>query len=176
MSTTKDITRDATIATPLGKVRIHAHNALSFYIGAGTRYDGDASEPININGVAYRMSGQIALIPGQGWQWNGGGYSKGPDINRSGTFKVDDWTWPAKRKAEKVLLEAASAWADSPEGREVLAQGERDDVDTIRERYQETIATLEQALTDTRYALAALDSSNEKPAAYPEWRVERRKP
>lgn len=169
-----EVTRHAAVKTPLGTVHVCCHNRDSFYMGAGTKYDEGAVDPLPINGVPYRISGQIALTPGEGWAWSGGRYRKGPDLSRAGSFKMDDWTWAAKKKADTVLLAALAEWAESPEGKAARVAGEMYERAAIRGRYVETLDALRQALDETTAALALLDDSADKPPAYPLWRVEQR--
>lgn len=39
MTATQETSRDASVQTPLGTVRVHCHNATSFYFSAGSNYD-----------------------------------------------------------------------------------------------------------------------------------------
>lgn len=164
-TTTKN--REATVSTPLGTVRVMAHNDASFYFGAGTRYDTGAESALVVNTVPYRISGQVAIEPSKGWTLGEIYMSRADVFGQS-------YTSAARKKAKQVLGESLAAWAESPEGRETLQAGEAHDVEAVRERYTEAIAELEMALRETREALEGLERG-EKPATYPAWKLERRK-
>lgn len=166
--TTTTKARETTVSTPLGTVRVMAHNSTSFYFGAGTRYDYGAESALMVNTVAYRISGQVALEPGKGWTLGEIYMSRAESFGQS-------YTTAACNKARQILGASLAAWAESPEGRETLQAGEAHDVDEIRERYTEAIAELELALNETREALAGMERGV-KPASYPAWKLERRKP
>ncbi len=109
-----------TVATPFGEVEVLAVNSgrVSFWANGPLNVP-ERRRTIWVNKVEYTL---VAHFVRNG---NTGGWSyEHFSISKAGTFKHDDFTWPAFNKVHAALLEVVAAWADSDAGRQFLADAE----------------------------------------------------
>lgn len=139
------------VKSRLGELNVTATDGAHVHVSAGSQHDGEASDPLKLRGVPYRVSAHYWCDASGAWSTanpDNGGTPTRLFITRDDCLQ--DPSFPARRDIARAILETLTGFMREKCGRDLLASAGLEAAERALDDAAEKVREAEEALSAAR--------------------------